>query len=135
MKSVTKLLAAVAVACFTAVAAFAADASGTWKWSQQGRQGGQAVERSLVLAMKDGKLTGTLKGYAMGQFEIPDTAIGDASIKDDVISFTVTTEFNGNKRVQKFSGKLAGDSIKGEIEAPGRDGGVQKREWSATRAK
>ena len=50
MKSVTKYLAAFVAVCFTAVAAFAADASGTWKYSQQGRQGGQAIERTLVLA-------------------------------------------------------------------------------------
>ena len=71
----------------------------------------------------------------MGQFEIPDTAIADASIKDGAISFTVTTEFNGNKRVSKYTGKLDGDTIKGEIESPGRDGAAQKREWSATRGK
>ena len=137
MKTTHQFLAAFVAVCFTAVAAFAADANptGTWKWTQQGRQGGQATERSLVLALKDGKLTGTLKGFSAGQFEVPDTEIGDGSIKDGTISFTVTTEFNGNKRVTKYTGKLDGDSIKGESEAPGRDGAAQKREWNPTRAK
>ncbi len=135
MKSSRKFLATFVAACFTAVAALAADAAGTWKWTQTGRQGGQGIERTLVLAMKDGKLTGTLKGVSMGQFEIPDTAIGDGAIKDGTISFTVTTEFNGNKRVTKYSGKLAGDTITGESEAPGRDGATQKREWVAKRSK
>jgi hypothetical protein len=138
MKSTRRFLAALVAVCFTAVAAFAADASpaGTWKWTQQGRQGGQGAERTLTLDFKDGKLTGTLKGVTMGQFEIPDTAIGDGSFKGGVVSFTVTTEFNGNKRVTKYEGKLEGDKITGSTEAPGRGGGEPvKREWAATRAK
>ncbi|MSU66137.1 MAG: hypothetical protein EXS38_08580, partial [Opitutus sp.] len=64
MKSSRKLLAAFVAACFTAVAAFAADASpaGTWKYTQAGRGGNPGVERTLILEMKDAKLTGTLKG-------------------------------------------------------------------------
>lgn len=137
MKSSRQFLAALVAVCFTAVAAFAADASpaGTWKWSQQGRQGGQATERTLILDFKDGKLTGTLKGVTMGQYEIPDTAIGEGSFKDGVVNFTVTVEFNGNKRVTKYTGKLEGDKITGSSEAPGRDGAVQKRDWNPTRAK
>lgn len=137
MKLSRKILTAIVALCFTAVAAFAADASpaGTWKWTQAGRQGGQGVERSLVLEYKGGALTGTLKGATMGQYEIPDTAIADGSFKDGVISFTVTTEFNGNKRTTKYTGKLAGDKITGESEGPGRGGEIMKREWNATRSK
>jgi hypothetical protein len=137
MKSLRFLLAALAAACFMTTAAIAADASatGTWKYTQAGRGGNPGVERTLILDAKDGKLTGTLKGATMGQFEIPDAAIGDGSVKDGTVSFTVTTEFNGNKRVTKYEGKLEGDTITGTTEAPGRDGAVQKREWKATRAK
>ncbi len=137
MKLPRTFLAALFAACFTAVAADAADASpaGIWKWTQQGRGGGPGIERTLVLELKDGKLTGTLKGATMGQFEIPDTAIADAAFKDGAVSFTVTTEFNGNKRTTKYSAKLEGDKLTGSTEAPGRDGAVQKRDWVATRAK
>ena len=119
------------------VAAFAADASpaGTWKYTQAGRGGGPGMERTLVLELKDGKLTGTLKGATMGQMEIPDTAIADGAVKDGTVSFTVTTEFNGNKRTTKYSAKLEGDTLTGSAEAPGRDGAVQKRDWVAKRAK
>ncbi len=137
MKLSRKFLTALVAFCFTAVAAFAADASpaGTWKWTQAGRQGGQGTERSLVLEYKGGALTGTLKGATMGQYEIPDTAIADGSFKDGAISFTVTTEFNGNKRTTKYTGKLAGEKITGESEGPGRGGEVMKREWNAARSK
>lgn len=137
MKSLRIAIAAFFAACFMTAAAVAADASaaGTWKYTQQGRQGGQATERTLVLEQKDGKLTGTLKGFNAGQFEVPDTAIGDASVKGDMVAFTVTTDFGGQKRVSKYEGKLAGDTITGSIERPGRDGGTQKTEWVAKRSK
>lgn len=137
MKSPLKFLAAFFAACFITVAAIAADASptGTWKWTQPGRGGNAGVERALILELKDGKLTGTLKGATMGTFEIPDAPIGDGSFKDGTVSFTVTTTFNDTKRVTKYEGKLEGDKITGSAEAPGRDGAVQKREWAPTRAK
>ncbi len=137
MKSPLKSLAAFFAACFIVVTAFAADASpaGTWKWTQAGRQGGQGVERSIKLELKDGKLTGALAAWQMGDNTIPEAPIGDASLKGGVIAFTVTTEFNGNKRVAKYEGKLEGDKITGSIESPGRDGQVTKRDWVATRAK
>lgn len=137
MKSLRLTIAAFIAACFMTAAAVAAEASaaGTWKYTQQGRQGGQGTERTLVLEQKGDKLTGTLKGVTMGQFEVPDTAIADGTVKNGEVSFTVTTEFNGNKRVTKYTGKLEGDTITGSSEAPGRDGAVQKREWVAKRAK
>ena len=93
------------------------------------------MERTLILDFKDGKLTGTLKGGSMGQFEIPDAAIADGAFKDGTVSFTVTTDFNGNKRTTKYEAKLDGDTLTGNTEAPGRDGAAQKREFKATRAK
>ena len=121
------------------VSALAAEASpaGTWKYTQPGRGGGPGMERTLVLDLKDGQLTGTLKGASMGQMEIPDTAIADGSFKDGTIAFTVTVEFNGNKRTTKYSGKLDGDKITGSTERPGRGEGAApvKTDWVATRAK
>ena len=115
--------------------AFAADPSGTWKWSTPGRDG-QSFESTLKLELKDGKLTGTMLGIQRGDFNIPDTAISDASIKGDAIVFSVAREFNGNKFVTKYEGKLEGDTINGTSERPGRDGGAAtKREWLAKRAK
>jgi hypothetical protein len=138
MKALRLSLAALAAVSLMTVSALAAEASptGTWKFSTQGRQGGQAIERTVMLEEKGGKVTGTMKGFEAGQFNIPDTAIGDGTFKDGVVSFTVTTEFNGNKRVSKYEGKLAGDTITGTTERPGRDGGAaQKSEWVAKRSK
>ncbi len=92
------------------------------------------MERTLKLDYKDGKLTGTLVGATMGERQIPDVAISDGSFKDGAVSFNIVTEFNGNKRTSKYQGKLDGDTIKGSIEREGRDGAMQKQDWTATRA-
>lgn len=55
-------------------------------------------------------------------------------IKGDEISFTITREFNGNKFVQKYMGKVSGDTIKGKIEFD-RNGETQTRDWEAKRQK
>lgn len=114
--------------------AFAADPSGTWKWSTPARGDGPPRESTLTLAMKDGKLTGKLTTPGRGG-EPMSTEIKNASIKEDVVAFTIEREFNGNTFVVRYSGKLAGDTITGEWESPGRDGQTMKREWTAKRAK
>ena len=140
MKSLRRSFAAVVAACLFSAAAFAADPSGTWKWTQQGRGGGGGGgggtprESTLTLAMKDGKLTGKLSSPGRDG-ATNETEIKNASVKDDTVAFTIEREFNGNTFVMKYSGKLAGDTITGESEGPGRDGQTMKREWVAKRAK
>lgn len=135
MKSYLKLLATLGVACLMSVAAFAADATpaGTWKWTQPGRNGGPGFEVTLKLELKEGALSGTMLGMQGPQGQIPDVAIGEASFKDGTVAFSVTREFNGNKRTSKYQGKLEGDTIKGSVERQTREG-TQKSEWTATRA-
>lgn len=136
MNLTRKFTAVLAAFVLTAVSAFAADSvAGTWKWTQAGRQGGQGTERSVIIKVDGGKVTGVLKGFQMGDNQIPDSPVTNAVFKDGVLSFSVEREFNGNKFVMKYSGKLEGDKITGSTESPGREGGVQKRDWVATRVK
>jgi len=106
--------------------ASAADPTGTWKWSVTFNN--QTREQTAKLKLEGDKLTGVI---VRGDQE---TAIGDATFKDDTISFTVTRERDGMKRVSKYSGKLAGDEIKGKIESE-RDGQAQSVDWVAKREK
>jgi hypothetical protein len=130
MKSPLKLLAALAAACFMTAVAFAADASpaGNWKWTAQGRNGPQ--EASAKLELKDGALTGavtTPRG---------DVPISQGTFKDGMVSFVTELTFGENKFVVKYAGKLEGDTIKGSIERPGRNGAEPtKTDWNATRVK
>ena len=120
---------AFAAACLLAVRANAADPTGTWKWSVAGPDG-SSFETTLKLEMKDGKLAGLYSN------QFGDATIRDATLKDDAISFEVEREFDGNKFVLKYQGKLEGDTIKGTIEFPGMDGGEPRKvDWDAKRAK
>lgn len=105
-----------------------ADPAGTWTWTMPGRNGGEAREVKLKLKMEGEKLTGTVSAR-QGQ---EDTAIEDAKLSGEDISFKVTREFNGNKFTAKYSGKLSGDSIKGKIETE-REGNTNSRDWEAKR--
>src|SRR5687767_8646379 len=103
MKSLRRTLAAVAAACLMSVAVFAADASGTWKWTVEGRGGGQPREQTLTLAEKDGKVTGKLT--APGRDGMTTVDISDGAIKGDVVTFSVERAFGDMKFVTKYSGK------------------------------
>ena len=126
------------IACVLAATAFAAEASptGLWKWTVQGRQGGQGFEQSLKLELNDGKLTGVMLGRQAGNFSVPDTRISDASFKDGQIAFSIKRELNGQTFVIKYEGKLEGDTIQGTFErgAIGK-AGPTKSEWNAKRQK
>jgi hypothetical protein len=126
MKSLRLLSTAFAV-CLFAVAAFAADPSGTWKWSVSTPNG--EIDTTLKLVLKDGKLTGSYSN------SFGDSAISNGTVKDDAITFEVVREFNGGKFVLKYAGKLSGDTIKGSISVPSQDGSEgQKLDWNAKRA-
>jgi hypothetical protein len=132
MKSLRTLAAL--TACFISAAAFAADASGTWTFQTQGRGGNAPATNTLVLAQKDGKLTGKLT--SPGRNGETTTDISNAKVEGDTISFSVERNFGGNSIVTKYSGKLEGDKIVGKMEAPGRDGGAATpRDWNATKSK
>jgi hypothetical protein len=138
MKSLQRTFAAFVAACLMSAAAFAADATGTWKWTQQGRGGksGSSTPReaTLTVVQKDGKLTGSVS--SPGRDGGTSTAeIANATIKGDMVAFSVERTFGNNKYVVKYAGKIAGDTITGEYETPGRDGQSTKREWIAKRAK
>ena len=65
-----------------------------------------------------------------------ETEISDGKIKGEDVSFSVTREFNGNSFTIKYNGKLSGDSIKGKVERPGRNGGdPTTNDWEAKREK
>lgn len=111
----------------SAVAAFAADPTGTWKWTTHSPAG--EINTTLKLESKDGKLVGAYSN------QFGDTTVKDISLKDDVIAFDVVRDLGGNKFVVKYHGKLEGDAINGTIEATNPDGGEpMKLDWKATRA-
>ena len=116
-----------AVAAATAAfAADPADPTGTWKWSTSSPNG--EIPTTLKLELKNGKIAGAYSN------QYGDTAISNASLQDDMITFDVVRDLGGKKYVVKYHGKIEGDTIKGTIEAPGHDGGAAlKLDWNAKR--
>ena len=107
-----------------------ADPTGTWTWSQPGRNGGPDRKYTLKLKLEGDKVTGTLSAPGRGG-QSSDVAISEGKLKGDEISFEVTREVQGNKITAKYNGKISGDSIKGKMDA-GRDGQTP-RDWEAKR--
>jgi hypothetical protein len=128
-KHLTSLIAITLLTIGTAVQA--ADATGTWNWTRPGRNGGPDQKMSLKLKVDGEKLTGTLSSPGRDG-ATTETAIAEGKVKGEDVSFTVTREFNGNKMVSKYSGKVSADTIKGKIESE-RNGQAQSRDWEAKR--
>ena len=126
-----RLVAAALVLAFVGLATVAQAAenpTGTWKWTQT--MGERKVERTLELKLEGDKLTGAVLGR-QGQ----KTAITEAKFKGGELSFTVVREYQGQKRTQKYTGKVSGDTIKGKIQGTDREGKETTTEWVAKREK
>src|SRR6266545_3668939 len=72
-----------------------ADPSGTWTWSQPGRNGGPDRKSTLKLKLDGEKVTGTLSAPGRGG-QTSEVEISDGKLKGDEISFAVTREVQGN---------------------------------------
>ena len=141
----TRMLLVAAIACLASVARAdekkaddkkeaekkpAASATGTWKWTMTS-QDGQQRENTLKLKQDGEKLTGSLMGR-----NNQETEIADGKLKDGQVSFKVTRKFQEREVTSSYSGKLEGDTIKGKVERPGRDGGAARTsDWEAKRVK
>jgi hypothetical protein len=109
-----------------------ASATGTWTWSTPGRDGGAERKLSLALKQEGEKLTGKLSSPGRDG-AVTETEITDGTVKGADVAFSVTREFQGNKRTSKYTGKLAGDTITGKIETKDRDGNDRSSDWTAKR--
>ena len=87
--------------------------------------GDQTVERSLKLKLEGDKLTGT-----MLRRDGKETLIADGKFKNGELSFSVTRERDGQKMTSKYSGKVSGDTIKGNVEFT-REGQAKSLDWDA----
>jgi hypothetical protein len=103
------------------------DPTGTWKWSNTVNN--QTRETTLKLKLEDGKLTGAIVGR-----NDRETPIEDGKYEDGKVSFSITRSRGEQKFTSKYSGTVSGDTIKGTVEMPGRDGQTRSREWEAKKA-
>jgi hypothetical protein len=130
MKTPRSLLTAFLAVFVLTATAFAAEVAGSWKWTSVSKTGG-AAEVTALLALKEGKLTGTVTGR-QGPAEITDSIVNG-----NQVSFTVVRTAGDTTVIFKYSGELAGDTITGTIEktGPGKDAKPTTTDWKATRVK
>src|SRR5450759_3093557 len=105
------------------------DPTGTYIWTQPGRNGGADRTNALVLKLDGDKLTGKLSAPGRGG-AAADADITDGKLAGAAVSFNVVRDFNGNSMTNKYSGTLADGSIKGKIESE-RKGQANSRDWEA----
>ena len=91
-------------------AAAAANAAGTWTWTYDGGAAGQAITHTYVIKQSGETLTGTFKD----SYDETTAEIKGGKIHDGQVSFTVARPLMGNDMVFTFTGKLQGDTIKGQ---------------------
>jgi hypothetical protein len=127
MKRLALAIVALTLIGLTGQVRAAEDPTGTWKWSVTFND--QTREQTVKLKLDGDKLTGAMLGR-----NNQETAIENATFKDDTVSFAVTRERGGRKSTTKFSGKVAGDTIKGKQESE-RGGNVRSVDWEAKRSK
>jgi hypothetical protein len=106
------------------------DPSGTYIWTQPGRNGGPDRTNTLVLKVDAGVLTGSVTSPGRGGAAPTPTDITDAKLTGADVSFSVVRTFNDNSMTNKYTGTVADGSIKGKIEM-NRNGDVQSRDWEA----
>ena len=87
----------------------------------------------MKLKLEGEKVTGAVTRPGRQGGEPVTTEIKEAKLKGDEISFITSVERGGNTFTTKYAGKISGDAIKGKIEAPGRDGQTNSRDWEAKR--
>ncbi len=101
------------------------DPSGTWRWDLD--MDGNVIKNVLKLdADKDGKLTGTLEARDM------KIKVEDGKVDGDNVSFLITLQLNQTVKVH-FTGKQAGDALKGDFSAKS-DEGNRQFSWDAKRS-
>ena len=134
LNKLVKIIAGVVLASSMLAQVHAEDAkvdpTGTYVWTQPGRNGGPDRTNTLTLKLESDKLTGKVQSPGRGGGDPISTDIKDAKISGSDISFSVTREFNGNSFTAKYSGKLADGVIKGKTETE-RNGETQSRDWEA----
>jgi hypothetical protein len=133
------ILASLTLTAACAMLAFSAaaddkkpDPTGTWTWTQPGRNGGPDRTNTLTLKVEDTKLTGKLSAPGRGG-TTNETVIADGKVDADTISFAIVREFNGNSMTNTYSGKVSADSITGKVEFV-RNGEPGSRDWTAKRS-
>jgi hypothetical protein len=106
-----RFLIAVSALLLASLAAFAADAAGTWAIVIDSPNG--PLSATLALKQDGDKLTGTITSQ-LGETPITGT------VKDNDVEFSMKMERGGDTMVLAYKAKLDGDKITGTVDFAGQ---------------
>jgi len=109
--------------------------AGRWSWATPGRGGSSGGKVTLSLYYRGSELAGSVSASGQSAGPSTDLALSGLSFKDGRLTFSLTRILQGYRIVNKFSGRLEGDNIRGTVDAQGRNGQTMRREWVAQRVK
>jgi hypothetical protein len=110
-----------------ALAVLAADPTGKWAATMEGR-GGNTMTITFNLKADGANLTGSISNPRGGE-----TNISDGKVDGDNVSFSVVREFNGNTMKQNYKGVIEGDTIHFTVVREGGRGPGGERKMDAKR--
>src|ERR1039458_5788004 len=87
------------------------DPTGTYIWTQAGRNGGPDRTNTLVLKLDGDKLTGSVSAPGRGGAAAAAAPISDGKVTGTNITFNVVRDFNGNSMTNKYTAALSDGSI------------------------
>jgi len=127
-----KLLFVTTLLLVVAIGAFAADLSGKWTYSMQGRDG-TPRDVTITLKQEGNTLTGSVPGMGRGGAPGQEMQITNGKVDGDKFSFETKMEFNGNTRVTKYEGTSTGSELKMKVTRETQNG-PQTNEVTAKKA-
>lgn len=127
-----KLLFVTTLLLVMTIGAFAADLTGKWTYSMQGRDG---TPREVTITLKqDGdKLTGSVPGMGRGGAAAPAMDVMNGKVDGDKFSFETKMEMGGQTRVTKYEGTSSGSELKMKVTRETQNG-PQTNEVTAKKA-
>jgi hypothetical protein len=112
-------LTALALVAGLALLAWAADLSGTWEMTTQGRQG--EMTRDITIKQDGNKITVTMPGMRGG-----DPIVGEGMIEGNKIEWTVVRQTPQGEMSMTYKGTVDGNTMKGTSVVMERE-----MEWTA----
>jgi hypothetical protein len=119
-------LAALAIVAVLALAAWAADVSGTWVMSTPGRDG-QMMERDFTIAQDGNKIKVTMQMPGRPGGGEGREMVGEGTIEGNAIAWAFTFQGrDGQEMKMEYKGTVDGDTMKGTTTRMDRE-----IEWTA----
>jgi len=105
-------LIALAVVAVFALAAWAADVSGTWEMSSPGR-GGEMMTRDITIVQEGDKIKVTMPGRPNQDGTPGEPIVSEGTVEGNAIQWKVVRQTPRGEMTMEYKGTIEGDTMKG----------------------